>query len=160
MRAAISTASAAAVELEDGLQRALGDLGLVGGVAGQKLRPLDQVVHRRRDVVAIGARAAEEGDRAGGRVPGGQRRQRALHLQLALVRRQIDRLGEQHLGRHRGEQRLHGRRPDGAQHLAAVGVGEGEITHQNNSAGMTQGILPIARWGGGPRNAGTPPRCA
>ena len=48
------------LELEQGLQRALGDLRLVGRVAGQELRPLDDVVDAGRHMVAIGPGAAEE----------------------------------------------------------------------------------------------------
>jgi hypothetical protein len=43
------------------LQRALRDFRLIGRVAGQELRTLDQMIHRRRDMVLVGARAAEEG---------------------------------------------------------------------------------------------------
>ena len=115
-RAAIITASAQAVEpsymrgvghrqagqgrdlgleLEQHLQRALGDLRLVGRVAGQELRALDDVVDAGRHVVAIGAGAAEERPRAGRRgCCAASARQRALDLQLALVRRQVDRTGE------------------------------------------------------------------
>ena len=49
------------LELEDGLQRALRDLGLVGRVAGEKLAALHQGVDNHRPVVAIGARAQEAG---------------------------------------------------------------------------------------------------
>jgi hypothetical protein len=49
------------LELEDGLQRALRDLGLVGRVAGEELAALDQRIDDDRAVVAIGARAEEAG---------------------------------------------------------------------------------------------------
>ena len=48
------------LELEQHLQRALRDLGLVRRVGGQELAALDQVIDRRRDVVAIRAAAEEE----------------------------------------------------------------------------------------------------
>ena len=49
------------LELEDGLQRALRDLGLVGRVAGQELAALDQRIDDDRAVVAIGAGAQKAG---------------------------------------------------------------------------------------------------
>ncbi len=55
------------LELEGGLQGALGDLGLIGRVGGQELRALDQMIDRRRDVMAVGAGAAEEGPAPAGR---------------------------------------------------------------------------------------------
>ena len=80
-RSAISTASAVAVEpsymealatsmagevgdlgleLEQVLQRALGDLRLIGRVGGQELGALDEVIDARRHMVAVGAGADEE----------------------------------------------------------------------------------------------------
>ena len=43
------------------LKRALGDFRLVRRVAGQELRPLDDVIDRRRHMVAIGPSPTEEG---------------------------------------------------------------------------------------------------
>ena len=54
------------LELEQALERALGDFGLIGRVAGQELAALDQVIDAGRDMVAIGAAADEEGRIAGG----------------------------------------------------------------------------------------------
>ena len=48
------------LELEQILQRALGDLRLVGRVRGEELGALDQVIDRRRQVVPVGAAADEE----------------------------------------------------------------------------------------------------
>ena len=53
------------LELEQVLQRALRDLGLVGRVGGQEFRALDQVIHRRRHVMLVGAGADEERHRSG-----------------------------------------------------------------------------------------------
>ena len=47
------------LELEDGLQRALGQLGLVGRVGGVELAAEQELVDRRRDVVRVGAGAEE-----------------------------------------------------------------------------------------------------
>ena len=54
------------LELEQILQRALRYLRLIGRVAGQELRALDQMIDARRNVMLIGAGADEEG-RARGR---------------------------------------------------------------------------------------------
>ncbi len=48
------------LKLEQDLQRALRDFRLIGRVAGQKFRALDQMIDGRGDVVAIGARAEKE----------------------------------------------------------------------------------------------------
>ena len=53
------------LELEQVLQGALGDFGLVGGVRGEKLAALDQIVHGCGDMMPIGAGAAEKGPGAG-----------------------------------------------------------------------------------------------
>ena len=80
------------LELEQILQRALRDLGLVGRVAGQELGALDQVVDARRHVVLVGAGADEERHR---RRPATFLRRHAaedaLDLELALAARQIER---------------------------------------------------------------------
>ena len=111
------------LELEQHLQRALGDLRLVGRVAGQEFRALDEVVDAGRHVVAIGAGAAEERARAPpARFRAGQRRQRPLDLQLAGVRRQVDQASA--AARRRARRRT-GRRSiggaDDGQHVGAVG---------------------------------------
>ena len=54
------------LELEQVLQRALRDLGLVRRVGGQELAALDHVVDGRGHVMAIGAGADEERRRADG----------------------------------------------------------------------------------------------
>ena len=56
------------LELEQVLQRALRNLGLVGRVGGEELGALDQVIDARRHVMAIGAGADEERHGAGGDV--------------------------------------------------------------------------------------------
>ena len=47
------------LELEDRLQRALRDLGLVGRVRGVELAAQEELVDRRREVVLVSARAEE-----------------------------------------------------------------------------------------------------
>ena len=52
------------LELEQIMQRALRDLGLVRRVGGEELRALDQVIDARRHVVLVGAAADEERHRS------------------------------------------------------------------------------------------------
>jgi hypothetical protein len=66
------------LELEQHLQRALGDLGLVRRVRGQELAALDQVIDACRNVVAVGTRAEEERRTARSEVP----RREAGHVPL------------------------------------------------------------------------------
>ena len=56
------------LELEDGLEDALGHLGLVGRVGGHELGPPGQRPGHRRDLVVVGA-AAGEADQAVGAGP-------------------------------------------------------------------------------------------
>ena len=68
------------LELEEILQRALRDLRLVGRVGGQELRALDDVVDRRRHMMAVGAGADEERPVAGRMVLRGEAAQDARSL--------------------------------------------------------------------------------
>jgi len=56
------------LELEDRLQCALGDLRLVGRVAGQELPPADHLIDDGRDEPSVGAAAPEAGESAAGRL--------------------------------------------------------------------------------------------
>ena len=118
------------LELEEVLQRALRDLGLVGRVAGQEFRALDQMVHRGGDMVLVGAGPDEERHGRGRNVAGRHPRQDALDLELPLGTRQIDRRLQQLVGRHVGEQGIDIGDADAGQHVLAVGVGQGEIAHE------------------------------
>ena len=83
------------LELEQGLERALGDLGLVGRVAGQELAALDQMIDAGRNMVAIGAAAEEEGHVAGDHVGARQRAELALDVELAgMIGQPVDLAGE------------------------------------------------------------------
>ena len=88
------------------LQRALGDLRLIGRVAGEEFRALDQVVDGRGDVVAIGAGAEEERDRSRRDVARRHARQRALDLDLAHAVGQVERPVEPLVGGNVGKQRV------------------------------------------------------
>ena len=119
------------LEFEQILQRALRDLGLVGGVAGQELAALDEVVDRGRDMVLVGAAAEEERPGAGGHVARREAAEMPLDRLLGHVRRQPrDRAGEPRRLGHVGEQRLDVGDADGSQHGTAVGGGVREIAHQ------------------------------
>src|SRR5262249_12108747 len=85
------------------------------------------LVGDRRDVVVVEARAEEEGGVPGGRVARGEAAHQPPDLDLREGTRQVGRLA--HLARDRGEERLDGGRPDRAQHLRAVGVGDREELH-------------------------------
>jgi hypothetical protein len=79
------------LELEQVLQRALGDLRLIGRVGGQELRALDQVIDGRRHVVLVGAGADEEGHRPRRDILRSEPSQLPLDLHLPLCLRQVDR---------------------------------------------------------------------
>ena len=83
------------LELEQVLQRPLRDLRLVGRVARQELRALDQMIDGRRNMVLVGACADEERHRGGRYVLCRHPRHDALDLELALAARQIERRLEQ-----------------------------------------------------------------
>ena len=117
------------LELEQDLQRPLGDFRLVGGVAGEELGALDQVIDGRRDMSAIRAGAEEEGAEP------------AAILRLAIVaiarstaisllaggmsRRPLDPL----VGGNVGEQRVDVRNADARQHRLAFAGVERQVAH-------------------------------
>ena len=122
------------LELEQVLQRALGDFRLVGRVGGEELAALDQVVHRRRDMVAVAAGPAEEGARARRPVPPREAGEPPLDLEFPGMARQVHRRRQQRILRHVGKQRLHRRRADGPEHVVAVGLGDRQVAHQSSSS--------------------------
>ena len=119
------------LELEQVLERPLRDLRLVGRVARQELGALDEVVHARRNVVLVGAGADEEGHGGRGHVPRRHARENALDLHLSFRARQVEEIGEARVRRDVGEQLVDAADPDPGQHLAAVGVGQGEVAHRS-----------------------------
>ena len=111
------------LELEQRLERALGDLGLVGRVAGQELAALDQMIDARRDMMAIGAAAEEEGHLPGDQVAAGKAGQVTLDRHLAgMVGEARDLAAEPGGLGHVDEQIVDRRSADRGQHLLAVGV--------------------------------------
>ena len=110
------------LELEQRLQGSLRYLRLVGRIRGEELAPLDQRVHARRNVVAIGAGTEEERRAAGGKVACGERSERALDLDLAGVIGQVEYRVAGRLG-HVAEQAVDGRCADRGEHRPPVGIG-------------------------------------
>ena len=118
------------LELEQVLQRALRDLGLVGRVGGEKFRALDQVIHRRRHVMLVGARADEERHRPGRHVLLRHPAQDALHFKLALGLGQVDEPVQPLVLGHVGKQRIDVGHTDLAEHGLAIGFVERQVAHQ------------------------------
>ena len=127
------------LELEQRLQRPLRDLRLIGGVGGQELAALDQRVHRRRNMMAIGPAAEKTRRPACRQVLRRHRFQRAGDRDFARMARQVEGLAQPRCGRRvaievvdprdgaaAGRQRAGGY---GGEHLGAVGVGERQIAH-------------------------------
>ena len=92
------------LELEEVLQRALRNLGLVGRVAGEELGALDQVIDARRHVMAIGAGADEERHGAGGDVARGHGAEQPFNLDLAFRGRQVEQAAQPLVRRDVGEE--------------------------------------------------------
>src|SRR5229473_1238224 len=122
------------LELEQVLQRALRQLRLVGGVGGQELTALDQMVDRRRDVMAIAAAAEKERHGAGAKVLGRHRAEAPLDLELAHRQRQIEQALMARRNRHIGKQRVDRWGADRREHRLAVGIGQRQIAHHSCSA--------------------------
>ena len=115
------------LELEDGLQRALRDLGLVGRVAGEELAALDQGVDDDRPVVAISARAQKAGVAGGVLVAGGA--EVVDDFALGLLARHVEVAVEAVLGGNDGEEIVDGGRADLGEHLLAFGGRFGKVAH-------------------------------
>ena len=117
------------LELEQHLQCTLGDFRLIRRVAGQEFRALDDVIHGRGHMVAIGPSAAKERPRAGRAAHRRKRGQFTLDLQLAGVQGQIEWIGLARRRRYVDEQGVDIGGTDHAQHLGAVIGGEGQVSH-------------------------------
>ncbi len=109
--------------LEHHLQRALGDLGLVGRVRRQGLRARRDRVHDRRHVVVVHPGAEERDLVVGGDVARGERAQVREHLLLRAPLRQVERAIEADALGERLEQLVDRGDADELEHLRAVGVG-------------------------------------
>ncbi len=115
--------------LEQRLQRALGDLGLIGRVRGQELAALHDVVDRGGNMMAIGAGAEEERNRPCRDVPRRELGQRTLDREFAHAARQVERAVEQRVLRNVAIEIVDTGRADRGKHGAAIVVGEREIAH-------------------------------
>ena len=91
------------LELEQDLQRPLGNLGLIGRVAGQEFGTLDEMVDGRRDVAPIRARAEKKRSRSGGEAAIGDRRHRPLDRHFAFSQRHVEKSFNPLVGRDVGE---------------------------------------------------------
>jgi hypothetical protein len=129
------------LELEQILQRALRDFRLVGRVACQEFRALDQVIHGRGNMVLVGARTHEERHGRGRDVAAGHAAQDALDLELALGAGQIEWRGQQLAAGHVAEQRVDIGNTDPREHVLAVGIGQREVAHGFGSVGA--GCHPV-----------------
>ena len=115
-------------------KRALRDLGLIRCVGGQKFRALDQMIHGRRNVMLVGAASDEKGHRACRDILRSHLRQRALHIDLAFVRRERQQSAQLLVGGNVGKQRIDIGYADAGEHCPAVFAGEREVAHDGESA--------------------------
>lgn len=114
------------LEVEQGLQAALGDLRLVGGVGGVPARVLQEVAadDGRGDRVVV-AQADHRGEH---RVAGGEGPQLGDGLRLARGRREIESVGGADHLRHGHREEVGGRgEADGLQHAGLVVVGRADV---------------------------------
>ena len=112
------------LELEDRLQRALRELGLVGRVGGVELTALQELVDGRRDVVSIHA-TTEEREHRSAVVSSGERAQ-VLHQARLIERRlEVEIPFDTPMPRNVGEQRVDVLDPNAREHRANLVVGMG-----------------------------------
>ena len=107
------------LKLEDRLQRALRDLGLVGRVAGEELAALHQGVDHHRPVVTIGSGAEKAG--VAGRVLSAGGAEVVDDLALGLLAWHVEVAVKAVLGGDDGEKVVNGAGADFGQHLPAFG---------------------------------------
>lgn len=117
------------LELEEHLQGALRNLGLVGRIGREPFRALDEMIDRGRHMVAIGPGADEERTVARSMVLSGQRAHMSFDQKFRTVVRQVE--AEALIGGfgHGAEQRIDIGGADDAKHFGALGLGMGEIAH-------------------------------
>ena len=88
------------------------------------------MIDARRDVVAIGAGAEEEGDLAGDHVAARHAGELPLDRQLRrVIGKAADAVGEPRRLRHVAEKVVDRCNADRTEHLLAVGIGQGQIAH-------------------------------
>ena len=115
------------LEFEDGLQRALRDLRLVGRVGGEELAARNQRVDDHRAVVRVRAGAEERGVAL--RAVGGALAEELHDFALRVGARNLEIALQAILGGNGGEQIVDGLGADLAQHDLAVGFRFRKIAH-------------------------------
>lgn len=118
--------------LEDGLERTLRRLGLVGRVGGEELATRGEGVDGRGHEMVVAPAPEEARAEVGPDVAGGQRRQMPGQLQLGQGRRDRQRSFEPILGRDHIEQVIERSDPDHGEHLAHVVGRVQDIGHQDS----------------------------
>ena len=88
------------------------------------------MIDRRGYMMAIGTGAEEKRHTARGHILRGHCGQRALDLELALMRRQIDRFSKMNAIGHIAEQAIDRRRANDDKHVPPVRLGERQVPHQ------------------------------
>jgi hypothetical protein len=115
------------LELEDGLQSALGDLGLVRRIAGKELATLDKRIDDDRPVMTIGASAQKAGIIRRVFLSGGAKV--VDDLALRLLPRHSEVAFETVFSRNARKEIVNGCRTDLGKHSPALFVGFGEVAH-------------------------------
>jgi hypothetical protein len=118
-----------ALELVDHLERALTDLGLIGGVSRGELRPADDRVHGRRDVVVVGPATGEADLPARPMVAGGQLLQLGPDLRFGASGGDGQRVLQAQMFRDPGEQLFEPLHTNGMEHRALFFGGGRRIVH-------------------------------
>ncbi len=83
-----------------------------------------------RHMVLVGAGADEEGQARGGHVAGSHAAEQALDLHLALPARKVRQLRQALVAWDVGEEIVDGINADAGEHIATVGIGEGQVAHR------------------------------
>ena len=109
---------------EDILQRALGNLSLIGGIRRQKLGTRGYVGHYGRRVVVVGPAAGKARERT---VGGRKLLELAAYFHLALGLGDVQWMVRQELAGHLGIELVQRRHSDNLQHRPDVVVGMGKI---------------------------------
>ena len=134
---------------EDGLEDALADLGLVGGIGGDQLLPAGDALHHGGDEVPVGPRAPKDGGVDA--VPGGHGGHLLPHGQLTEPLGQVQPV-HQHFPGHGGEELLHRARADGGEHGPPLSLRIRDIASHNDTFPFQRndrsGEGPLRRRGG------------
>jgi hypothetical protein len=143
------------LEVDEGLEAALRDLGLVGRIGGVPARVLEDVAqdHRRRDRVVV-ALAEERPEHL---VVAGEGAQLLEEPMLGHRRAELERAAQPDVGRHGGVgQGLERVEPEGGQHRRDVGVAGPQVA-RGEVIGREQGRRQMKRGHGRRSLSGRPP---